>query len=153
MSIFQVNDIDTILISLLSFKTAIKLSQTSKYYRIKTKERLQNYYEFITFGRNLKTNINKHNKLIFCAIVFGDLEVYKHISAKTIAIYNDRDIFVRYLIKYIDGSSIITYTNNCIYSFNCVRSNSVTILDHFIKKYGSCMQFYIISNNVNWSYS
>lgn len=152
MSIFSVNDIDTILISLLPFNSIIKLSQTNKHYRSKTKERLQNYYEFITFGRNLKTNINKHNKLIFCAIVFGDLEVYRHISMKTIAIYNDREIFVRCLLKYFNGSALINISQDYTYTFNCVRSNSVTILDHFIKKYGSCMNFYVISDNVNNAY-
>ena len=115
MSIFKVQDIDTILMQFLSIDDLRILCQVNKHYNNLIRPLLQEYYNFFDSVENIKCDISYNNNTILSkAVRFGNINVCKYL-----------------LNKYIYGTYV--YDNTFYYSCEIGNLNVAKLL-YSIKK-------------------
>ena len=83
MSIFEVKDLDNILLQFLSIDDLRALCQINKYYNQLIRIRLQGYYDFFNIVDTIKIpNYFGNNKVFMKAIQIGNLNVCKYLFNK-----------------------------------------------------------------------
>ena len=125
---------NTILNEFLDVKTLSKISLINKYYHIKIRRKLFNFYYFFNYWivkRNIRNKI--HPELIRLSLHYGYLDVFVYLyQSSSLSIYNFSDTFgiINYMVNCVYNDEIVNYL---ILNEQIAYSNNMILLDYIIK--------------------